>query len=128
MTPQPEWTAEKYARWDAYTDNIAQAIYDLYGGVLPEYVIEKETNEDEFTVDIDDGLDIETHHITVGNVCDYYAYRDRSGLGVLADIVGDWRMIDGLAQEAFDWFKAVNREELAKACDKRGMLIDLKGD
>src|SRR2546421_115983 len=105
-----------------------EAINGLYDGIFPSYVIADETDEDEFTVDIDNGMDrgmdVETVHITIPDVVDYYSGSDRSTLGVLADVVGDHRMISDLAQEAFDWFKAVNREELTQQLSKMGMVID----
>lgn len=66
------------------------------------------------------------HRITIKDVVEYYHTEARnitSGCRTLADIIGDWRPIDHLANECLQWFKHINRESLAREGRKHGMTL-----
>lgn len=62
--------------------------------------------------------------ITTEDVVMYYAYEApniTSGCRTLAGYTSDWRGIDNLACECFDWFKYVNSESLRRIGRKYGL-------
>ncbi len=107
------------------TDNISAALAQFYNSEIPEYV----TNAGKtfLTIRVSD-WDDGSHplKITITDVIEYYATDARnivSGIRTIAGHSGDWRPIDHLAKEALEWFKYVNRSELAREGEKRGMTL-----
>ena len=107
------------------TDKIYTALEQFYTSEIPEYV----TNAGKTFITIrvsdwDDGS--HSLKITIADVIKYYATDARnisSGIRTIAGHSGDWRPIDHLAEEALEWFKYINRSELAREGEKRGMTL-----
>src|SRR6266568_2244505 len=121
------------APYTVYDDSARQLFYEavntLYGGVFPEYVIADATDEEQFVVLVNDWTGETALTIDIASVCDYFqSGQPNRSTANLAGHSGEPRMLSDLAQEAFNWFKTVNRTELEQVLDRRGMKIDPRGD
>jgi len=65
-----------------------------------------------------------TVRVRIADVARYFQTeaRSMSGCRTLAGIVGDWRPIDGIAQDCLEYFKEVNVEGMRREGKKLGML------
>jgi hypothetical protein len=61
--------------------------------------------------------------VRIGDVVEYFRTQARSmsGCRTLAGITGDWRPIDAIAQDCFEYFKNVNIVELRRAGRRVGL-------
>lgn len=106
------------------TDNIFKALAQFYNGDIPAYV--KHAGKTSLTIQVSDWEGSRPLKITIADVIAYYATEARnifSGIRTLVGHSGDWRPIDHLAEEALEWFKYINRSELAREGEKRGMTL-----
>ena len=96
----------------------------MYKVQIPEYVTN--AGKTYITIRVSDWEGARSLKITIADVIAYYATEARnifSGIRTLAGHSGDWRPIDHLAEEALEWFKYINRSELAHEGEKRGMTL-----
>lgn len=105
--------------------NVYDKLEEFYNGDVPAYI--SSAGKTFITIKTSDWSGEKSVHVTIKDVIKYYRVDARnisSGMRTLAGYSGDWRPIDNLARECLEWFKFINREELAKEGRKYGM--DLK--
>lgn len=108
--------------------DITEKLEKSYREEIPEYVLD--AGKSFIKIRTADGVhgkqDVK---ITVKDVICYYAYDAGdiySGCRTLAGITGDWRPIDTLARECFEWFKFVNVAGLRREERKMGLEKKLR--
>lgn len=104
----------------------AEELYRLYGGSIPSYL--NIINKDKIKIRAEqwEGAGAKEITITPKDVVDYYHTEARnitSGVRSLAGFAGDWRMVDGMAKEALEVFKILNKPALDREAKKRGMEL-----
>ena len=95
---------------------------EFYQEEVPEYILE--AGKSFIKIRVSDWQGDQDLIVTVEDVIEYYRYEAGniiSGCRVLAGYAGDWRGVDKLAKECFDWFKLVNIEELRQEGRKYGL-------
>ena len=93
---------------------------------IPDYV--DKVNKNLYTIKAStwEGGEAGLVKITPENLIEYYHTEARnitSGVRTLAGFSGDWRQVDGMAKEALEWFKLVNRPALVREGKKYGMTL-----
>ena len=82
-------------------------IDNFYGGEIPQYILD--WGDDYIKIRYEGVVEGEKEtKITLDDICKYFAYEARnivSGCRTLGPIVGDWRMVDNIAQEIHGLFK-----------------------
>jgi len=104
----------------------AEELYKLYGGSIPSYL--NIVNKNKITIRAEqwEGAGAKEITITPKDVVDYYHTEARnitSGARSLAGFAGDWRMVDGMAKEALEVFKILNKPALEREAKKHGMEL-----
>jgi len=102
-------------------------IAELYGGDIPKYLEVKNKNLIVIKAEQYEGAGTQEIQITPKDVVEYYksqAGNISSGVRTLSTFTTDWRMVDNIAKESLEIFKAINRKALEKEGKKFGM--DLK--
>jgi len=108
----------KYSRIN-YPDKLAE----FYQQDTPEYVLD--AGKSYIKIKVSDWRGDQDLRITIKDVVKYYCKWTGniiSGCRVIAGYAGDWRPIDRLAKECFDWFKLVNIEELREEGREYGLI------
>ena len=96
---------------------------EFYQEEVPEYILD--AGESFIKIRVSDWRGEQDLIVTVEDVIEYYRYEAGniiSGCRVLAGYTGDWRPVDKLAKECFDWFKLVNIEELRQEGREYGLI------
>jgi len=108
--------------------NITEKLGKFYREEIPEYILDAGKSFIEIRT-ADDVHGKQEVKITIKDVAYYYASdagNISSGCRTLAGITGDWRPIDTLARECFEWFKFVNEEGLRREARKMGLEKKLR--
>jgi cytochrome c oxidase assembly factor CtaG len=103
---------------------IVHELENFYNGTVPGDIVN--AGRTFLTINIADWEGQRILKITLADVILYYATEARnmmSGIRTLAGYCSDWRPVDNLAHEALEWFKYINRPQLAREAEKRGMTL-----
>jgi len=97
-------------------------LLELYRGSISEYIVE--AGKTYLIVQVSDLQGPRKLKITMS---DFALYRTTawgaSGMRTLAGHSGDWRQIDNLADEAFEWFKHIGIAHLRREVRKAGLEV-----
>lgn len=103
---------------------IQDKLVELYGEgeMFPSYV--KDAGKDFIVIVVTDSNGNKDLKITIEDMVRYIKEESdsKSGARTIAGHLGDWRRIEELANEVFDYFRLVNKEELKEEGIRQGLV------